>query len=291
VRGAALRDDQLQLRVGLAEVAALRRCGSEVQVARFEPTPGNHFGVFAGGGVSLLEAAVRGRTRPDLAALAAIPEALDDRQPVDLTGLSCRWAPLQSRHGKMLALIVHGAPDAGAVHAEVLRLAGLDGDPRPARLDTLVNAWPPKHFMLEARARRRGGWLPWWGLRVLGETLFAHGLFRTGRHAGAFDPQRYRDEITTNTDFCRCDGTLCFVVDCALPRIEAIRGYLAAGAAAQGFEWGLDVSDTALMTCLVTHASEGLHVHFVDGGGGGYTQAARQMKAARAARDGGPARD
>ena len=45
-----------------------------------------------------------------------------------------------------------------------------------------------------------------------------------------------------------------------------------------------DVSDTALMTCLVTSETEGLHVHFVDGGGGGYTSAARQLKAARAAR-------
>jgi hypothetical protein len=38
------------------------------------------------------------------------------------------------------------------------------------------------------------------------------------------------------------------------------------------------------MTCLVTSESEGLHVHFVDGGSGGYTSAAKQLKAARAAR-------
>jgi hypothetical protein len=29
----------------------------------------------------------------------------------------------------------------------------------------------------------------------------------------------------------------------------------------------------------VTEADEGLHVHFVDGGGGGYTLAAKSMKA------------
>jgi len=42
--------------------------------------------------------------------------------------------------------------------------------------------------------------------------------------------------------------------------------------------YGMNVSQTALMTCLVTAASGGLHVHFVDGGDGGHTSAAKTMK-------------
>ena len=37
----------------------------------------------------------------------------------------------------------------------------------------------------------------------------------------------------------------------------------------------MNVSDTALMTCLVTSETEGLHVHFVDGGG--YTSPPRPV--------------
>ena len=63
----------------------------------------------------------------------------------------------------MLTLIIHGADDPGAVFAEVMRLAGQDGDPATgAAWTTLRAAWPPQGFMLEARARCRGGWLPWW---------------------------------------------------------------------------------------------------------------------------------
>jgi hypothetical protein len=138
--------------------------------------------------------------------------------------------------------------------------------------------------MLEARARCRGGWLPWWTLRVLAETLLANVVIGRGKPVGGFDPQRYRLEIRSTPDFYRHDRTLCFVIDCALPRIEAIRAHVQACAAAQAFDWGMNVSDTALMTCLVTSETEGLHVHFVDGGGGGYTSAAKQLKAARAAR-------
>lgn len=284
VRGTARRDHGMGLRVGLAPVAALRAAGSELQVARYEPSPGNHFGLFAGGGMGALEDAIRGRGVPELAAQAAVPEALDDAEPVDLSGLSCRWAPLQSTRGKMLTLILHGAPRAGELFAGIMQLAALDGDPRPARPDNLRAAWPPTGFMLEARARCRGGWLPWWTLRVLAETLLARWVIARGKPIGLFDPQRYAQEIRRNTDFCKHDRTLCLVLDCALPRIEAIRGLVQAHAEAQPFDWGMTVSDTALMTCLVTSETEGVHVHFVDGGGGGYTGAARQMKAARAAR-------
>ena len=41
----------------------------------------------------------------------------------------------------------------------------------------------------------------------------------------------------------------------------------------------MNVSETALMTCIVTSPTQNLHVHFVDGGDGGYTSAAKTMKA------------
>lgn len=280
VRGMAAREFGLRLRVGMVSVGELRRLGSDVLVGRFEPTPGNSFGVFLGGGVGALEAAVKGRGDAELIALAAIAEALDDRVPVDLSGLSCRWNPLRSARGKMLTLIVQGAADPGEVYAAVMQLAGQGGDPRPVRLDTLGASWPPKGFMLEARARRRGGSLVLAVLQVLGETLLARLVFARGRPIGGFDPQRYRLEVSANTDFCKFDETICFVIDCALDGIAPIKQYLDQRASRGELRYGMDVCDTALMTCLVTSTNDGLHVHFVDGGDGGYTNAAKTLKSA-----------
>ena len=84
VRGMAARDFELAMRVGLVAVKELRRLGSDVLVGRYEPTPGNSFGVFLGGGVGLLEDAIRGRGSDELAALADVPIALDDGASVDL---------------------------------------------------------------------------------------------------------------------------------------------------------------------------------------------------------------
>ncbi len=279
VRGFAQREFGMQLRVGLAAVEVLRRFGSDVRVGRYEPTPGNSFGVFQGGGVAMLETAVRGRGDPALVALVAIGPDVDDGQPVDLAGLSCRWNPLQSGRGKMLTLILQGAADPGAVHAHVMGLAGQGPASQPVRRDTLSSSWPPKGYLLEAQATRRGG--PLWRavLRVLAETLLARVVFMLGRPVGGFDPDKYLDEITSNTDFCKHDETVSFVIDCPVAAIDAIRAYLDLQMAQGALRYGMNVSQTALMTCLVTSPTDSLHVHFVDGGDGGYTSAAKRMKA------------
>ena len=86
--------------------------------------------------------------------------------------------------------------------------------------------------------------------------------------------------MVTNTDFCKFDETVCLVVDCPHAAIDAIRRALDEEAAARGIRYGVHVSPTALVTCLVTSASNSLHVHFVDGGSGGYTSAATHLKSA-----------
>lgn len=279
VRGFALREFGMQLRVGICAVGVLRQFGSDVRVGRYEPTPGNSFGVFLGGGVGMLEAAARGRGDPGLIARIAVPESLDDGVPVDLDGLSCRWNPLQSGRGKMVTLIIHGAADPGAIHAHVMRLAGQGGSAAPVRVDTLRTSWPPKGFMFEAQATRQGRPLWWAALGVLAQTLLARLVFLVGRPVGGFDPDRYLGEIASNTDFCKHDDTVSFVIDCPQDSIAVIKSYLDRKMADGALRYGMNVSQTALMTCLVTAASDGLHVHFVDGGDGGYTSAARTMKA------------
>ena len=279
VRGFAQREFGLVLRVGLAQVAVLRQFGSDVLVGRFEPTPGNSFGVFLGGGVGLLETAVRGRGDAALVAQVAIGPDVDDGAPVDLTGLSCRWNPLRSGRGKMLTLIIQGAADPGSIHAQVMRLAGQGADAQAVRLDTLRMGWPPKGFMLEARVTRGGA--PLWQsmLKVLLETLIARLFFLFRRPMGGFDPDKYLDEVTTNTDFCKHDDTVSFVIDCPLDCIDTIRVFLDQQMASGHLRYGMNVSETALMTCVVTSPTQNLHVHFVDGGDGGYTSAAKTMKA------------
>ena len=282
VRGMAARDFELAMRVGLVPVKELRRLGRDVLVGRYEPTPGNSFGVFLGGGVGLLEDSIRGRGSNELAALADVPVALDDGASVDLEGLvvPLGHAALGSRG--------HAHLDSSGRRHRPRATSMLVWPHWPGRMrrrvryakSTLKLRWPPADFMLEVRARRRGGSLMLWACRVLIQTLVARLLFARGKPTGNFDPQRYRAEMITNTDFCKYDETVCLVIDCSLAAIEAIKTYLEEAAASRAIRYGIHVSPTALMTCLVTSAANSLHVHFVDGGSGGYTSASSSLKSA-----------
>jgi hypothetical protein len=279
LRGFTAREFALDLRVGAVRVGELRRFGAEVLVGRYEPTPGNNFAVFLGGGVAVLEAALKGRGDPDLARTAAIPDALDDRGPLNFTGLSCRWSELRSKRGKMISLIINAGSNLGPVYDAVLAIASEGGNPNPVRLDTLATQWPPAGYMLEAHTRR-GKWpVQLAAARVLVETLVAYLALAANRTIGRFDPKRYRQEITANTDFSKHDQTLSFVVDCPAERIETIQTFLDRRAEAGELTYGMHLSETALMTCLVTDTSVSRHVHFIDGGNGGYASAARHLKA------------
>ncbi len=80
-------------------------------------------------------------------------------------------------------------------------------------------------------------------------------------------------------DFARSDDNLYMVFDCPENRIESVRAFLTERAAKGELRFGMSLSDHAVMTCLVVSVMDGRHVHFVDGGDGGYTRAATAFKA------------
>ena len=95
-------------------------------------------------------------------------------------------------------------------------------------------------------------------------------------HGADLDSELVRPVITL-VNKGMVDETLRMVVDCT-PAMRAeverlLEGYHALGT----LSYGLHVSDTALMTCFVQNYN-GRHLHFIDGGDGGYAFAARGLK-------------
>jgi hypothetical protein len=87
----------------------------------------------------------------------------------------------------------------------------------------------------------------------------------------------YKEDLETHTDFRKMDGTLRQVLAGTRGQREALEQYLEAQYQAGRLVYGLDVSGSAMITCLVFQY-EKEHVHFVDGADGGYANAARDLK-------------
>jgi hypothetical protein len=269
------RDLDLQLRVGMTTVAEIRAAGFDARVAFWRASDQVRYAMFSGGGLEWAEAQLKSGA---IGLAAAEPDA----EP-DLSGLSCQWGPIRPKHGKILSLIVKQAPgtaNAGfaEVTAKVVALLEEADCLNPVPPEGPEVRWPSEAIALQSRIAHKGrpGW--WRRLRVLAATAFIWFLFKRGTRIGDFEPDRYRREITVNTDFRKFDDALMMTVDCAPEIAERLRAILEEARAAGLVRFGLHLQDQALMTCVVPSVMSSDHMHFIDGAGGGYAAAARQLR-------------
>lgn len=266
----------LELRVALVPIEAIRAEGLDVRIARYAPSPHVSYALFSGGGLAWAEAAMK-------RGAFAIAPAPAGAHP-DLTGLSCRFSEMPAERGLILSLLV--VPAAGADDAAFRRLvedvvALVEASPgagRPVPVEGPPLRWPSPGADYEARARR-GGPLALRRLGVHAWTLFICGLFRFGLSAGGFVPRVYLQQVVENSDFRKYDDGLRMVLDCRPELAAALERRLAAAAAAGTARYGLHRQDAALMTCFTLSAAQPDHFHFVDGARGGYAAAAAALKA------------
>jgi hypothetical protein len=114
-------------------------------------------------------------------------------------------------------------------------------------------------------------------LRVL-ELCLAVLIFKLGMPAIVFDNKAYKASMRDHSDFFKFDDALRMVVDCSAEQADAIEKFLERRCAEGAIFYGISRSSHSLMTCYFSNPNDGGHIHFIDGGDGGYTNAARMMK-------------
>ena len=288
MRTRALCEEQfgLEMRIGIVPVLDIRAGGRDLLVAKFRLSPGNYLAMFSGGGIELVDAMVK----DEVGGIAYRIEAVADEFSPDLEGLSCRWTPVHTMNGRIVSLLVRApAMDADArtevyrkVTARIAIALQQDlGDLSPVSDRRFRFHWPPPAAVTEARTTASGpGLVPFVRrlLFILAQSGLQYILHRFDGRAGAYNAPSYKSEMIANTDFRRFDDVLRLVLDCSVEQVSALETCLAALREEDGIAYGMHIADTALMTCLVFSIEESEHVHFVDGGDGGYAMAAKQLK-------------
>lgn len=267
----------LELRIALIPVAALRAAGADLRVARFAASEHVDYAMFTGGGLALADAIAK---RGDFA-LASAPTGT---RP-DLTGLSCRFEPVEAEGGVVLSIIA--VPRKGTDPAAVLAtlealLSQIDaspgmGRPLPPQGPSIRVPWSG----IGLEARTAGPLAGSHGLRcalVLARTCLSYVVFRLGLPIGPFSPRSYRSRLAANADFRKYDDGLRLTVACPAVVADAIEARLAAARADGLLRYGLHRQASAVVTCISPSVLREDHVHFVDGAEGGYAEAALQLK-------------
>ncbi len=265
----------IELRVGRITVGEVHRTGHAIEVAKHELRAGKCTAIFRGGGLSEAEKRIKGE------ASAYCVEAATDGD-LELTGLSCRWNALPSRRGRIMALLVRSQMEPAArVYDELLAELNriYDGqldETNPVRNESLSYRSAADCIQAEARFHTRKGTLSY--LKRLLEIAASVLVFKYRLPPLVFDAGRYQASMREHSDHRKFDDMLRMILDCSDEQIEAIRTYLETQRLEGKLCYGIHLSDTALMTCFVQDIQDGQHIHFIDGGDGGYTMAAKQLK-------------
>jgi hypothetical protein len=268
---------QIELRVAMAPMTAIRAAGRDIRIGRFAASPNCTYAMFVGGGLAWIETEAKGGA-------FHLEPASPGARP-DLSDLSCRWGVAPAANGAILSVIVAPRGDDPrfvALVEEIVQLAmnTKDGG-RPITLSSLVAAWPGQAINLEtataapgeSRVKRR---LSIWAKYLAGLVFTTFKL-----KAGEFDAVEYVSDVAANSDFRKFDDGLRMTLDCSNEFADALEKRLQA--ASDIAEYGAFRQEHALLTCYAPSITDRSHVHFVDGAGGGYAMAAQAMKERRKA--------
>jgi hypothetical protein len=271
---------KLQLRVGYISMKDLRKSALELQVAKYELSPGNYTAQFKGGALLVAEEMIK----KGLPTGATIIQPSTDEFSPQLDGLSCRLTPLKNRNGIILSILAKPTTkQSEEILIEVLsglkRILNDDFlSARPVSLEKLFWRWPPQSIFSEIKTQKGKNSLFKQIIQTGLQTLVTALSLTFNIPLGAFKPKNYKNELITNSDYKKFDETLRMVIDCTLEQTQAIENFLQKLKDDKKIAFGIHKSTSALMTCVVKSASTNKHIHFIDGADGGYTLAAAQMK-------------
>jgi hypothetical protein len=265
----------LPLRLGVVDVAELESEDIRIKVAKFELVAGKAVAIFRGGGLTAAEEKVKGQPDKYCISDAATKKA-------DLKGLSCRWQPIPNRHGKILSLLVVArSKTSDKAYSDVLdRLDNLyEGkmeSANPVNIDSMRYR-SISQCLKDERRYHTSRFSLRYIMRFI-EIVIAVMIFKFKIPAIFFNAKKYAASMATHSDYRKFDDALRMIIDCSATQAEEFQKTLEKMYQEETIFYGVHESETSLMTCYVNGLDEGQHIHFVDGGDGGYAMAAKQLK-------------
>lgn len=265
---------QLKLRIGIVPHQDLIAAGTPIKVGKYELGSKISLAFFKGQGLTTAEKWIK--TGKYLIPSSSAPADFDV-----LAGLSCRWAPIPNTQGVIASVIIKLLTEDPEFLDKTLKA-----------IDQIVKfdspeANPVKPQVLSGEKLIRSSWIEA-GFQVLG-TKWKHfikillistiarlldlGIIKIAN----IDIKKYRLSLASHSDYRKFDEIVRMVIDISEQKLKTLASFLETQRKNKTLVYGIHESPNALMTCFVQNMEQD-HLHFIDGGDGGYTLAAKQMK-------------
>ncbi len=283
----------MELRVGIVPAKIVVEGGFRTRIAKMKVSPWGTLAMFSGGGLAFAEKLIKD---PETSAAYEIQEGsgADPMDTQDLfAGLECRWEPIHSKKGETVCLMVMARSNNELRNAEtysrfieeIRKIYGSQRDYSPVSPSQMKVTLNSKLLASEIKVRTfNKNFITRLTYPILLRLSCVLGkiIFKFGLRVGELDGEDYLNTLTKNSDFQKFDDTLRMTIDSTPEQRTKLVEFLEAQMKEGVLFYGMQISDSALMTCMVFDRKE-RHLHFVDGASGGYALAAKQMKSQLAA--------
>lgn len=272
----------LELRASIIPVSYIRKQGYDLKITRYRVSEQYVQTIFSGGGLSFAEQVMKDPKTSQF----EVP-VFAKNSAIDFTGLQCRWQKVKSAEQKeVLTLLVQHNPklkNSDTIYEKVLHqlqqiydfdntnpittvnlrmhmsVSGLMGE---TKLQTFGQSWFQRlRYLLKAEI----------------QVMIGKVLMKTGYKTSETDWGLYKQDVVLNTDHRKFDDMLRIVFSSTAAQRKQLQHVLDDEFKRSALAYGLHISDSAMITCMVNRYHRD-HIHFVDGSNGGYVEAAKQLK-------------
>ncbi len=272
-RQTALEQFDLGLRIGIIPVQEIYQKNLKIEVAKMKLSENNFIAMMQGDGLVQAEAWIK----KDQNYLLPADEVAEGQH----LGLECRWNPIQSSYGEIMTMIIQKKETQTSTEVFyrdlIQQFKTIVPQFRLVSSEKVPRTWPPKYLMQEMQMKYRNLVLRLFHYYfILGLTWIFSAFIKKAKKEDGSGVSKYIEQLAANTDFLKFDETLKMVIDVTLKQKQQILDLLEENQKKGFINFGVHFSSEAMMTCFIRSLNN--HVHFIDGGSGGYTLAAKNLK-------------
>ncbi len=263
------------LRIGVVSVKELYAKNKQLLVSKLSLKDTSHIALIKGGALTLAEKMIKESSQ------FLLPES--PTATGSFEGLECRWNPVKKSKDTIMTLIVQVQDHVDnplEVYGGILNyIYEVAPETNPVGLNNLNWDWPPRHLVTELKLKFLNPVrFVYERIKITLLTLVFAQMISKQRKDKNSSIFRYLQQMSYHTDHIKFDDTLRMILDLKTDQKIKIENYLLNLLQQGKIFYGTHFSDETLMTCYVQSLKDN-HIHFVDGSNGGYTLAAKMMKA------------
>ncbi|MFC6861313.1 DUF3095 family protein [Zunongwangia atlantica] len=267
-----LKNFQLELKMGSFPVKNIYQENIQLKIAKLRVNEDLNIPIVLGDALHYAEDLIKNTLEDQ--------KTVPDEKPLNLEGMECKWDKIKPpKNGQeVVSLIVISRNDAKShkTFAEVLKaIDDIYGSPsrrKPISVNRLKLKANLRKINSEMKAKLGKFNLPYlvksWLTGKYGKHIWLK------KENG----KNYLKKLVALTDTLTIDGRINTVISGTPQQREALIGYLDNLENSGKIAYGIHISEESIMSCYVRDISTHEHIHFVDGGNGGYTKAAKSLK-------------